>query len=118
VDGVGELARLVHIRVRRLTPDDVGVGGVGQTAADGTLDAAVDVVEPLDRPVAIDERHIVGVNVRRQQLRAVGVGAGDEDVGTPITSAASRAATSFWTNSRVGTSTLPPMWPHFLADES
>ena len=29
-----------------------------------------------------------------------------------------RAGTSFWTNSRVGTSTLPPMWPHFLADES
>ena len=33
-------------------------------------------------------------------------------------SAASRAATSFSTASRVGTSTLPPMWPHFLTDAS
>ena len=39
-------------------------------------------------------------------------------VGVPITSAARRAATSFATASRVGTSTLPPMWPHFLTDAS
>jgi hypothetical protein len=39
-------------------------------------------------------------------------------VGTPHTSAARRAATSFSTASRTGTSTLPPMCPHFLADES
>ncbi len=39
-------------------------------------------------------------------------------VGTPITSAARRAATSFATASRVGTSTLPPMWPHFFTDAS
>ena len=34
-------------------------------------------------------------------------------VGVPITSAARRAETSLDTASRVGTSTLPPMWPHF-----
>ena len=39
-------------------------------------------------------------------------------VGTPITSAASRAAISFCTASCVGTSTLPPMWPHFLTEAS
>ena len=39
-------------------------------------------------------------------------------VGTPITSAASRAAISLATASRVGTSTLPPMWPHFLTEAS
>ncbi len=39
-------------------------------------------------------------------------------VGVPITSAAKRAATSFWIASCVGTSTLPPMWPHFLTDAS
>ena len=39
-------------------------------------------------------------------------------VGTPSTSAAKRAASSFCTDSWVGSSTLPPMWPHFLADES
>ena len=31
---------------------------------------------------------------------------------------AKRAATSLLTASRVGTSTLPPMWPHFLAAAS
>ncbi len=39
-------------------------------------------------------------------------------VGVPITSAAKRAATSFWIASCVGTSTLPPMWPHFLTEAS
>lgn len=39
-------------------------------------------------------------------------------VGTPSTSAARRAEASFCSNSRMGTSTLPPMWPHFLAEES
>jgi hypothetical protein len=39
-------------------------------------------------------------------------------VGTPQTSAAKRAAISFWTASCVGTSTLPPMWPHFLTEAS
>jgi len=39
-------------------------------------------------------------------------------VGTPSTSAARRAATSFWIASWVGTSTLPPMWPHFFTAAS
>ena len=39
-------------------------------------------------------------------------------VGVPQTSAARRAAISFCTASRVGTSTLPPMCPHFFAEES
>ena len=39
-------------------------------------------------------------------------------VGTPATSAASRAALSVRTNCDVGTSTLPPRWPHFFSDAS
>ena len=39
-------------------------------------------------------------------------------VGTPSTSAASRAASSVRMNWPVGTSTLPPRWPHFFSDES
>ena len=39
-------------------------------------------------------------------------------VDVPITSAARRAADSFATASRVGTSTLPPMWPHFFTEAS
>jgi hypothetical protein len=39
-------------------------------------------------------------------------------VGTPATSAASRAAASVRTNWLVGTSTLPPRWPHFFSAAS
>ncbi len=39
-------------------------------------------------------------------------------VGTPRISAASRAATSVRMCWLVGTSTLPPMWPHFFSEES
>src|SRR5918998_407779 len=36
-------------------------------------------------------------------------------VGTPMTSAASRAEMRFLTACEVGRSTLPPMWPHFFS---
>ena len=39
-------------------------------------------------------------------------------VGTSITSAARRAAISVRMNCDVGTSTLPPRWPHFFSDAS
>ena len=39
-------------------------------------------------------------------------------VGTSATSAASRAATSVRMCWLVGTSTLPPRWPHFFSEES
>ena len=39
-------------------------------------------------------------------------------VGTPATSAASRAAFSVRWNWAVGTSTLPPRWPHFFSAAS
>ena len=39
-------------------------------------------------------------------------------VGTPMTSAARRAAISFWMKSWIGTRTFPPMCPHFFSEES
>ncbi len=39
-------------------------------------------------------------------------------VGTPATSAASRAAFSVRMCWPVGISTLPPMWPHFFSEDS
>ena len=38
--------------------------------------------------------------------------------GTPATSAARRAATRVWMCCGVGMRTLPPMCPHFLAEDS
>ena len=39
-------------------------------------------------------------------------------VGTPETSAARRAATRLRMCHLVGSSTLPPMWPHFFSEAS
>ena len=39
-------------------------------------------------------------------------------VGTPITSAASRAADSVRMNCDVGSRTFPPRWPHFFSEAS
>ena len=65
------------------------------------------------------ERAIMLVDVAGDQEGAVGIGAAPiSTVGTSKMSAASRAATSFWIASFVGTSTLPPMCPRFLADAS
>ena len=62
---------------------------------------------------------VARVDVGREELRAVGVGARDErPSGTSSTSAARRAATSVRMNWLVGTSTLPPRWPHFFSDAS
>ena len=47
-----------------------------------------------------------------------GVGAGHEERRHAATSAARRAAASVRTNWEVGTSTLPPRWPHFFSDAS
>jgi hypothetical protein len=39
-------------------------------------------------------------------------------VGTSSTSAARRAATRVRMNCELGTSTLPPRWPHFFSEDS
>ena len=61
---------------------------------------------------------VVLVGVARQQVALLASLRAMSTVSTPQTSAASRAATSFVMNSLVGTSTLPPRWPHFLTEAS
>jgi hypothetical protein len=58
------------------------------------VDAAGDAEEALGRALAGENGWSRSSTSLGEQLRAVGVGAGDEQVGTPITSAARRAATS------------------------
>ena len=70
--------RLVEVRRRGLAPDEVGVRRVGEAARDRHLDAALDAVEALGGALARDERAVALVDVAREQLGAVGVGAGDE----------------------------------------
>ncbi|MNQ84659.1 hypothetical protein D3C85_997940 [compost metagenome] len=77
LDGFGELARLVQIRLGGFTPHHVGVRGVGQAAGDGLLDTGLHLVEALGGTLTGQEAGIVGIGVRGQQVGGVGVGTGD-----------------------------------------
>ena len=79
MDRLGELARLLEVRRRRLAPDQVGVRRVGEPARDRRLDARADAVEALRRALAGEERAVALVDVAGEQRRRVGVGARDEE---------------------------------------
>ena len=78
MDRVGELARLAEVGRRGLHPDEVGVRRVGEAARDRRLDAAADAEEALRRALARQELVVALVDVARQELRGVGVRAGDQ----------------------------------------
>ena len=119
MDPLGEFARFADVGLGGLTPDQVGVGRIGETARNRVLDATFDVVETLIGAVlAEDEVFVALVYVAVISCAESASVRATIRLGTSITSAARRAATSFWMNSRIGTSTLPPMWPHFLAEAS
>src|SRR6266508_914658 len=77
-DRLGELARLAHVRRRRLAPEQVGVRRVRETAGDRGLDAVVDAEEALGRPLTRAERAVRVVDVARDQVRAERVRPGDQ----------------------------------------
>jgi hypothetical protein len=118
VDRLGELARELEVRLAGLAPDQVGVRRVGQAAADRLVEAVAGLVEALDGALAGENGLSLSSTSEVSRSAASASVRASSSVGTPITSAARRAATSFSTASRVGTSTLPPMWPHFLTAAS
>jgi hypothetical protein len=63
---------------------------------------------------AEDERLIALVAAAVEQRRRLGVGARDDDAGTPMMSSWKRAALRRLICSSSGTRTLPPWWPHFF----
>jgi hypothetical protein len=96
----------------------VRIGRIGQTAIDGLVDTGARLVEAF-----FGATRRSGSAHRGMSKSAWSAGwphwhrcAPERTVGTPSTSAARRAATSFWIASCVGTSTLPPMWPHFFTE--
>ena len=94
-----------------VSPDSVTLtrpGGLTLSSARMQPERATASVRPLfDDAVWRDDRAAAFASVRAMTR-----------VGVPQTSAARRAAVSFSTASRVGTSTVPPMWPHFLTEAS
>jgi hypothetical protein len=114
----GEAAGEVEVGRPGLAPDHVGILGIGEAARER-------LVESLSRAVeALGVRSPVRNGRSRSSTSEVTMSAASASVrasrtvGTPSTSAASRAAASFCTCSWVGTSTLPPMCPHFFTDAS
>ncbi len=76
LDALGVHPGLLEVGRRRLTPDQVGVGGVGQAPGDGDVHPGAHVVEALRRALAGAERAVPLVHVAREQGGAEGVGPG------------------------------------------
>jgi hypothetical protein len=120
VHGLGELAGLRQVRLAGFHPDQVAVRSIGDGTGDARLDAVLDLVEAFDRAagIVVDEGLVALVDIGRQELGGLGIGAGDDQRRVPMTSAARRAALRLRMCAAVGISTLPPRWPHFFSDAS
>lgn len=118
VDRLRELLRVLEIRLARLAPHEVRIRRIREAARDRLLEARLGAEEAFDRALAV--RNGLSLSSMSDVMRSAASASvrATRTVGVPITSAASRAADSFATASRVGTSTLPPMWPHFFTDAS
>ena len=79
LDTLGELSCQFQIRGAGLHPDEVGVGGVGLGPGDARRQTVVDPIEALRSALAGDEGAVALVDVRGDQGRRLGVGAGDHD---------------------------------------
>jgi hypothetical protein len=118
VHGVGELLGELEVGRAGFAPHQVGVVGVGHGAADGLVHALFRLVEAFGGALAGDERLVVLVVVAGQQVGRFGVGAGDHERGHAADVGSHAGRDQLLQASAVGTSTLPPMWPHFLTDAS
>ena len=80
VDLVGEALGFVQVRLRRLPPQEIGIGRVGQAAGDRIVvtDAGLDAEEAFRRALAADERAVALVDVAGQELRRLRVSAAQQ----------------------------------------
>ena len=75
MDRFGETARVIQSGLAGLAPDQIGIWRIGQAAANRLLDTWFGLVKPLDGAFASQERLIVGVDIRSQQIGRFRVGA-------------------------------------------
>ena len=78
MDRLGERARQLDVGLARLDPEQVGVRGEGEAAADDRVEAGRDPVEALGGALAGGERPVALVDVAREQVGGERVGAGDD----------------------------------------
>ena len=82
MDGLGEAASLVEIGLGRFTPQQIRVGSEGKGTGDRKVEASSDPEKPFGgAAVGGDEGCVGGIDVRRDELRAVGICPGDEHGG-------------------------------------
>ena len=68
---------LVEIRLGGLTPDEVGVRRIGQAAGDCLIEPLSHPEEALSGPFSGAEALVTRVDIGCEQIRTVGIGAGD-----------------------------------------
>ena len=80
LDRLGEEPRLVEIGMAGLPPEQIGMGREGEAALDAMVEAGavLQAEEALGGALAGQELAVALVDVGGDQLRALGVGAGDE----------------------------------------
>jgi hypothetical protein len=119
VDRIGKRLGEVEIGLAGFAPKQIGIGSVSESARHRLVETVARLVKTLDCALAGTERLVVVVDVGRDEIRGLRRRCAPESVSArPMQSAASLAATSFSTASRVGTSTLPPICPHFFTEAS
>src|SRR5215208_6988322 len=79
MDGIGELLRLLEVRLRSLTPHHVSVRRVGEAPRYGLIHPRIDPVEALHGPLAGQKLMVGRVHVTGDEAGRVGVGPRDND---------------------------------------
>src|SRR5215211_8316985 len=79
MDGIGELLRLLEVRLRGLAPHHVSVRRVGEAPRYGLIHPRIDPVEALHGPLAGQKLVVGRVHVARDEVCRVGVGPRDND---------------------------------------
>ncbi|CAM2159461.1 hypothetical protein PT2222_50299 [Paraburkholderia tropica] len=78
VDRFGELLGEREIRLARFAPDHVGIRRVGEAARDRLFEAVAGAEEAFHRAFAREERLVVVVDIRGDEVGGFGVGAGEQ----------------------------------------
>ena len=81
MNGRGETLRFRHVGLGSLAPYEVGIGSIGQAAIYGLLDTGLDVEKALARTLSCEEARVARIMVGEQQVRRIGVRAGDDHRG-------------------------------------
>jgi hypothetical protein len=118
VDGFRKFARFVQVGRGGFAPDQIHIRSEFEGACHGVFEPVVDNPETIGSAFAAEVFLVHAVNIAADERGAEASVRPMKMVGTPITSAARRAEINFCMKSWIGTSTLPPMCPHFFNEDS